>query len=103
MAVAIITQYQVYYFSNTGVPRITLFAGPEISAHLYFHPNGATLPPDGWENSRTRPLPIALLYYHRDDYTNILDLLRNEKPIHLYLGLKNAVLTTPELVGEEEV
>jgi hypothetical protein len=62
-----------------------------------FRPNGATLPQD----------TSGSLYYHLDDFQNVLDLLRNEKPMYWLFsgsggGFENGVKTTPEAVGEGE-
>jgi hypothetical protein len=49
----------------------------------------------------------ANLQYHLEDLENVLDLLRNEKPMYLLYtgtgpGNENGIKTTPEPVGEAE-
>ena len=49
----------------------------------------------------------ANLNYHLDHYANVIDLLRNEKPVYLLYsgsgpGFENGIKTTPEVIGEGE-
>jgi hypothetical protein len=93
-----IDQYEVMYSANKFSPRIWLKAGGKfIGTQLVFKPNGAVLPSD----SKTS------IYYHLDDFQNIIDILRNEKPVYLLWvgtgpGSENGIKTTPEKVGEAE-
>jgi hypothetical protein len=85
------------YSANTFAPRIWLKSGGSFIGQLVFRPNGAPLPQD----------TSGSLYYHLDDFQNVLDLLRNEKPMYWLFsgsggGFENGVKTTPEAVGEGE-
>jgi hypothetical protein len=54
------------------VPRIWLKNAGKYIGQLIFKPNGSALPQDNMTSRQ------ATLYYHLDDFENILDLLRNE-------------------------
>src|SRR4249920_3718330 len=97
MALTTIDEYEVIYSANTFFPRIGLKAGGNFIGQLVFAPNGSPLPDDS----------ATSLYYHLDDFHNILDLLRNETPMYLLFsrgggGFENGIHTAPELVGEGE-
>ena len=93
MAVTQIDDYEVMYSSNTFSPRIWLKHQGRYIGQLVFEPNGASLPADTQDS----------LYYHLDDFHNVLDLLRNEKPMYrLFSGAENGVKTTAEPIGEGE-
>ena len=97
----LIDQYEVMYSSNMFVPRIWLKNAGKYVGQLIFKANGATLPPDNLTGTQVN------LYYHLDDFDNIIDLLRNEKPMYLLWGgsgsgNENGIKTTAELVGEGE-
>ena len=101
MAATAIDDYTVMYSSNTFVPRIGLQHAGKFIGQLLFHPNGTVLPADVLLSGQPQ------LHYHLDDFHNVIDLLRNEKPIYLaYVGSgggnENAIRTTPEPVGEGE-
>lgn len=98
-----ITTYQYYQFSTREdwTKAVCICFGPEgKAAYLYFQ-------------SGTQPLPAAsksgnnyYLYYRYSDMANVIDMLRNEKPIYLYYipeGTNNSrISTTSEPVGEGE-
>ncbi len=68
-----IEEYIVTYPANKRTPRINLVAGSgEFVGELIFMPNGTTLPAD----TQTQA------HYHLEDFANVLDLLRNERPIY---------------------
>jgi|SRR3954451_21321368 len=97
MAVTQIDDYEVMYSANTFPPRIWLKSQGEYIGQLVFEASGASLPPDTQDG----------LYYHLDDFPNILDMLRNEKPMYLLFsgsgpGFENGVKTTAEPIGEGE-
>lgn len=96
-----IEKYHVIYSANSFNRRIGLMAGNAYIGQLVFHPNGQALPQDGVIGTQPQ------LHYHLDDFQNALDLLRNEKPVHLLYsgsggGFENALVTDPETVGEGE-
>jgi hypothetical protein len=99
MATTQIAKYIVQYAANHFPPRIWLYndTGAGIG-QLVFKPNGAALPSDS----------SGSLYYHLDDFQNVIDILRNEKPVYWSFvgtgsGNENAIRTSREPVGEAEV
>ncbi len=101
MAITKIDEYEVMYSANTFPPRIWLKADGKYMGQLTFMPNGAALPADRLNGTQ------AQLYYHLDDFQNMIDLLRNESPLYLlYVGSgpgnENGIKTTDEPVGEGE-
>ena len=97
----LIDHYEVLYSSNTFVPRIYLVnTAGSFFGQLIFKPNGSSLPQDS-------PGAVVSLYYHLEDFKNIIDLLRNEKPLYLNWagsgpGWENTIMTSDEPVGEGE-
>lgn len=68
-----IEQYVVTYPTSPSHPRIHLSnASGEFVGQLVFAPNDADLPTDTDDAD----------YCHLEDFTNVLDLLRNERPIY---------------------
>jgi len=99
MALTMIDGYEVMYSDNQYPPRVWLKSGTGYIGQLIFRPDGSTLPPDSGTGTNVN------LYYHLQDLQNILDLLRNEKPMYLLYngsGNENGIKTTREPVGEEE-
>ena len=97
-----ITSYSVIYSANTFNPRIGLLNANRFIGQLVFFPNGATLPLDLQAQNGQ-----LTLNYHQDDFHNLIDVLRNEKPIFLSFngsgpGFENSIQTGAELVGEGE-
>lgn len=96
-----IDTYFVMYSANSFIPRVELKSGGIYVGQLLFKPNGAALSADSMVGS------VIRLYYHFDDYDNVMDLLRNEAPIYLWYngsgpGFENGIRTTDEVVGEGE-
>ncbi len=101
MTTTLIDQYEVLYSANKFAPRIGLKSKGKFIATLNFNPDGSTLPVDSIQNGQ------AMLYYHLEDFENVVDLLRNEKPLYLYYngsggGFENGIRTDEEQVGEGE-
>jgi hypothetical protein len=101
MPVTPIESYQVIYSANQFARRIGLLAGSTYIGQLVFHPDGATLPPDGLLGDQPQ------LHYHLADFENAIDLLRNEQPMSLLYngsggGFENALISGTEPVGEGE-
>jgi hypothetical protein len=97
-----IDAYEVLYSANGFSPRIALKNAGNYIGQLLFLPNGAALPADTVVNKQ------AQLHYHLEDFQNVIDLLRNEKPIYMYYngsgsGFENGVRTMNEKVGEGEI
>jgi len=65
-----------------------------------FLPNGTTLPQDF-----LAPNGQANVHYHLDDFANVIDLLRHEKPVFFRFvasGAENGLVTRVEPGGEQE-
>lgn len=96
-----IDEYEVMYSANSFFPRIWLKNAGQLIGQLIFKPDGSQLPADNLSNGQVN------LYYHVEDFENVLELLRNEKPMYLLFagsggGYENGIKTTAEPVGEEE-
>ena len=94
-----IEKFEVIYSANTFVPRIGLMNSGKFVAQLLFLPDGKPLPPDGIINGQIN------LYYHVEDFDNVIELLRDETPVYLLYsgsgpGFENAITTSPEPVGQ---
>jgi len=99
MGITEIDDYEVMYSANKYPPRIWLKNKGKYIGQLIFKPKGAVLPPD-----KVNP-GDDWLYYHLDDFQNVLDLLRNEMPVFLSVGgagAENGIRTNEEPVGEGE-
>ena len=95
MALTAIDDYEVMYSSTPFVPRIWLMSAGSFIGQLIFMPDGTALPGDSPGN----------LYYHLEDFENLLTVLATDKPTYLlYVGTgpghENGILTAPEPVGE---
>ena len=104
-----IDEYSVQYNSNSP-PQIILksLSGGDWGGKLIFKPNGEILPAPA-ANTASPPPRYITLYYHLDDFQNVIDVLRNEKPVWIFLqyysfpGTTSAGITTrEEPVGEGE-
>ena len=94
-----IDRYTVWYRSNKSIPTISLWKDNvnKNIASLSFRPNGSVLPNDSSYDG------TAFLFFHLEDFANIIDLLRNEKPIFLWWdGTQYTITTSNEPVGEGE-
>jgi hypothetical protein len=96
-----IDEYEVLYSANTFPPRVWLKHGGTYIGQLIFHPDGQALPPDA------NPGGQPNLHYHLENFENVIDMLRNEKPMYLLYsgsggGNENGIKTTKEPIGEAE-
>jgi hypothetical protein len=94
-----IDDYQVMYSSNKFVPRVWLKSGDTFIGQLFFNPNGSSLPQDGMAGNQVN------LYYHLEDFDNVIKLLRSEKAVYLLFngsgpGFENGIQTAAEPVGQ---
>ncbi len=99
MATTRIDQYEVMYSSNTFVPPIWLLNAGKFIGQLIFYPDGKKLPPDTKRTNGTIDL-----FYHLEDFENIVEMLETEKNVHLLFvgsgpGNENGILTAAEPVG----
>lgn len=93
-----VDSYTVSYAANTFRPRIGLKSGDTILGQCVFLPNGTTLPQDF-----LRPSGQADVHYHLDDFANVIDVLRHEKPVFFRFigsGAENGLVTGFEPSGE---
>ena len=102
MAVTQINTFEVMYSANAFPPRIWLMNGNNFIGQLIFMPDGSTLPPDNKAaNGQVN------LYYHLENFQNLIDLFRNEKSLSLLYsgsggGFENGIMTTQDVVGVGE-
>jgi hypothetical protein len=101
-----ITSYSVEYQSNPPSARIYLQAHLRVLttiASLTFKPKGTHLPRE--DRTLVFGAVVPNLYFHLEDFQNILDLLRNEKTVYLrysHGGSNNGITTVAESLGEGE-
>jgi len=74
----VIDSFEVASSSRLITPQIWLSSGGKPIATLSFEPNGTTLPLDSISTNGQYKM-----YYHLDDYMNIIDILRNKGPVKL--------------------
>ena len=101
MALTPIDKFEVMYSANTFPPRIWLLSGTNFIGQLIFMPDGTALPQDAMVNGQVN------LYYHLEDFENVLELFRNESPLSLLFsgsggGFENGILTAQDVVGVGE-
>jgi hypothetical protein len=85
-----IDEYSISYTPNSP-PSIGLYSAGKNVGKLVFKPNSEVLPP-------VEGTPITL-YYHLEDFQNIIDILRNEKPVMLLSGYVMSSPTTIKYFG----
>ena len=98
-----ITSYVVIYTTSPRVPHILLRNAKKTVGQLFFAPDGTSLSSD----FQAAPSGLVNLNYHLGDFHNIMDLLRNEKPVFLLFNgngprFENGLQTGIETVGEGE-
>ena len=98
-----IMSYQYYQFSTRedGAKAVCTCAGTDgWTVYIYFHEGAQAL------NAASKSGKNYYVYYRYSDMSNIIDMLRNEKPVFLHYvpeGTNNTRLsTTSEPVGEGE-
>ena len=101
MALTKIDTYAVMYSANTFPPRIWLKGNNKDLGQLIFMPDGSALPQDAMVNGQVN------LYYHLENFQNVIDLFRNESSLSLLFsgsggGNENGILTTQDVVGVGE-
>lgn len=96
-------QYTVRYYTLNAqddlVAYIHCFDGKGTAGAMYFYPNGTQLPANSGKNN------IIHLRFQEKELSNILDILRHEKPLYLFYsdkGDRGWLTTDREEVGEEE-
>lgn len=97
-----VTRYHALFYGTSDGYRqiraqITLYDGQEVLGYVRFHDPEMPFPDDAQSEGKiTMHLPSAM-------FANVLDTLRNEKPIRYYFASGHAFLgTSTEPVGEGE-
>ncbi len=99
---AIVTQYHVlFYGSGDGYQdcraQITPYDGQTVLGYIRFHDPGMPFPNDEQSGGK------IIMHVPSSMFENVLDVLRNEKPINYYFSAGHAFLgTSTEPVGEAE-
>jgi hypothetical protein len=97
-----VTQYHVLCY---GTPdgyqdnraQITLYDGSKVLGYVRFHDAGMPFPND------TQSGGMIIMHLPSTMFENVLNILRNEKPINYYFASGHAFLgTSTEPVGEAE-
>ena len=85
---------------GVAVAGIYLYGGEKYRGYVYFFPDGTALAPPVFDASNGR----VFLHLNLSQYHATMDMLRNEKPVHVYYNSPTnaAIRTGPEPVGEEE-
>jgi hypothetical protein len=101
MALTQIDKFEVMYSANTFPPRIWLMNANNFIGQLIFMPDGSAVPQDSMVNGQ------ANIYYHLENFENVIELLRNESSVSLLFsgsggGNENGILTTQDVVGVGE-
>jgi hypothetical protein len=97
-----VTAYQVLFYGSPGGyqgnrAQITLYDGGSVLGYVRFHDPGMAFPNDSQAGGlTTMHLPSTM-------FENVIDVLRNEKPVNYYFAVSRAFLgTSTEPVGEAE-
>jgi len=97
-----VTQYNVsFYGSSDGYQgnraQIQLSDGPTVLGWVRFHDPSMPFPADSQSGA------FIIMHLPSSMFENVIDVLRNEKPINYYFAASRAFLgTSSEPVGEEE-
>ena len=97
-----VTQYDVLFYGSTAGyadcrAQIEVLNGTTVLGWIRFHDEGMPFPNDSQSSGKIiMHLPSAM-------FENVIDVLRNEKPINYYFVSNHAFLgTSTEPVGEGE-
>ena len=104
--------YKVAYRGGRPVPNGSIWraviilrdTGGNKIGTAFFHLDPTSMP----ARSEQRPSGQVWVHYALEDFPHVLDLLRNESPIHLRYdddpeSMQGSITTTAEPVGEEEI
>jgi len=101
---ATVTQYHVLFYGtddgyNDSRAQISLFSsGSAVLGYVRFHDDGMPFPADSQS-----PTGQIIMHLPSAMFENVIDVLRNEKPINYYFVSGHAFLgTSTEPVGEAE-
>ena len=90
---------------NSGADASISLGIPNAFAFLRFYPEGVALPPNSKAIHAPTGRPIFYVSYRYAQLGNVIDLLRNEKPIKFLFddaSLAAYITTSDEPVGEGE-
>jgi len=104
-----VSNYSIQIFPSNwsgpfGYTRVVSLTGTFGLTLLYFIPTGRTVPVGSKRAGTTNPV-VFDLFLPMDDYTAIVDLVRNEKPINFFfddVSHQIGVTTQGEAVGEDQ-
>lgn len=98
-----VSNYKVFFYGGpdgyqTNRAQIVLYDGGNIVAYIRFNDPGMSFETDSESGGK------IFMYLPSDMFANVLDVLRNEKPINVYFIQGKAFLSTTSLeaVGEGE-
>ena len=93
-------EYAVQYYTDYFLHAIIrCFKDSVFKGRLYFYKDGTTLPPSEIISNNIQ------LNFSEQSFSEIMDLLRNEKPLFIHLNDRTNIgwlATNREQVGEEE-
>jgi hypothetical protein len=103
-----VSTYKVFCYGgpagNSGADAAISLGIPNAYCFLRFYPEGATLPPNAKE-THISGQPLFYVSYRYAQLANVVDLLRNERPIQFFFRddtLASYITTSDEPVGEGE-
>ena len=103
-----VSNYQVVCYGgpdgNGGVDATVALGIPNAWAFLRFYPEGSTVPPN-YVSTHGSGQKLYYVNYRYAQFGNVIDLLRNEKPIRFFFRddtMAAYITTSKEPVGEEE-
>ena len=103
-----ISTYLVFAYGgpdgNAGVAASISVEIPNAFAFLNFYPTGAAVPANR-KNMHQSGKPMFYVNYRYEQFGNIVDLLRNEKPVKFFFrddSMAAYITTASEPVGEGE-
>jgi len=90
------------YYTPPPLVAVFLYSGRKYAGRIFFYPDHIPLPPPVLDD--TGPYPRIFLSHYLKRFPDVMDLIRNEKPIGIYYtGPSDAGITTgKEPIGEEE-
>ena len=95
-------RYTIYCYSsslNEVQYRITCYNDNDLVGKIYFYRDDISIPENDYNNNNIR------INLSSSRFPQIVDILRNEEPLYLWLDLNNftgLLYTNKEDVGEEE-
>ena len=103
--------YQIFYYSKYSTPPppffeaiIQVYQGGVFVGRIAFYPDSGPIP----ANATIAPLgaPVPSIHYALSRFDDVIEILRQEKPLYLYLdttsGIGIIATTDKEPVGEQE-